>query len=60
MKRLKHVGVSSLRIYTSERLATMTEPEIICHHSEPIAAMVPYPLYLAWQKLLSAPCTETT
>ena len=50
--RLKHVGVSSIRSYTATRLRTMVTPEIICAHAEPIAAMVPYALYLVWQDAL--------
>lgn len=51
--RLKHVGVSSLRVFTSDKLRALQEPRIICDHAEPIAVMVPYALYLEWQERLS-------
>ena len=57
--RLKHVGVSSIRIYTASRLREMKAPEIICNRSEPIAAIVPYQLYVLWQKLIQD-VTEAT
>jgi hypothetical protein len=52
MVKFKHVGVSSMRIYTSKRLRALTEPEIICDHAEPIGAIVPYQRYLQWQSVL--------
>ena len=57
--RLKHVGVSSLRMFNAARLRELKEPVVICDFSEPIAAIVPYALYLEWQQHLESVTAPT-
>jgi len=55
MKSRNFVGVTWLKIASAERLRDMDEPLIICAHSQPVAALVPYDLYLKWQERLRLP-----
>ncbi len=49
---MRHVGVSSLRIFTNEKLRALTTPVIVHCHSQPIAVLVPYEQYLEAQRIL--------
>ena len=49
-----HVGVTWLKIASAEHLRELQEPVIVHCHSEPVAAVVPYELYLKWQEQLRA------
>lgn len=50
---MKRVGISQLRVMSNTHLAAMKEPVILCAHSEPIAAVVPYDLFMKWLKLIA-------
>ena len=53
----KFAGVSKLRMMNRHELrkfAATDEVLILAHHSQPIAAMVPYDLYMKWQNVILA------
>jgi prevent-host-death family protein len=52
MKSKNFVGVTWLKIATAQHLRDLDEPVIVCCHSQPVAAVVPYDLYLKWQEQL--------
>lgn len=47
----QHVGVSALRKMNAKVLSERDSVVIIHDHLEPLAAMIPYPLYMAVQEL---------
>jgi hypothetical protein len=53
VKSKNFVGVTWLKIASAERLRDMDEPVIICLHSQPLAALVPYDLFMKWQKAIA-------
>ena len=54
MKARNFVGVTWLKIATAKHLQELEEPLLVCCHSQPVAAIVPYELYLKWQEQLKA------
>lgn len=52
MKSKNFVGITWLKIASAQHLRELDEPLLICCHSEPVAAIVPYDLYLKWQEQL--------
>jgi prevent-host-death family protein len=52
MKSQNFVGLTWLKMANAERLRELDEPVLVCCHSQPVAAVVPYELYLKWQEQL--------
>ena len=50
--RPKHLGVSRLHILTAKRLRANRETLVIHAHSQPIAALIPYDIFVKAQELL--------
>jgi antitoxin (DNA-binding transcriptional repressor) of toxin-antitoxin stability system len=52
MKAKDFVGLTWLKMATARHLRALDEPVLVCCHSQPVAAIVPYELYLQWQEKL--------
>lgn len=48
--RMTRVGVSWLRQTCASNLRQLEQPLEICYYTEPLAVIVPYELYLKWQR----------
>jgi antitoxin (DNA-binding transcriptional repressor) of toxin-antitoxin stability system len=49
---MNDIGTASLRVLTAGKLREMTEPMTVTYHGKPIAAVVPYALYLEMQRMV--------
>lgn len=52
---MKHneVTMAQFRYTTIEHLRALTEPEVVTSRSKPVFVVVPYDLYVYWQKQLA-------
>lgn len=48
------IGITQLRNVTATRLREQQGPLVVFTHSDPVAVLVPYALYLSWQKTLAS------